>query len=196
MTTHSSTVTSRHGEDPQTQQGRRIPLGVLLVLLALLAATTLAACARMPANEQAATHTPSGVLATPAHMHPGGMTLNGCASQEAPADAGSFTPDVIVGQSGPSDSSTHSIGLARGQRLEIRLVTVLHWTLTIADAAHILASTPPEGWYDRVRGSCVWRYTAMAPGHAQLSFTGVADCPPLEVCPAVEQALTYLVTIR
>jgi hypothetical protein len=192
MTPQNSIATPRHGEDPRAQQGR-ISMGMLLVLLALLAATTLTAGARVTAGEQSATHTPLGAPATSTHIRPGGMALNSCASQEAPANARSFKPDVIVSQNGPIGGATHAINLAQGQRLEIRLVTVLRWTLSISDAAHVLASTSSEGWYDSVHGICVWRFTAVAAGHAQLSFTGVADCPPREVCPAVEQTLSFLV---
>src|SRR5215813_3276577 len=95
MTSLSSIATHRHNTDPQARR-HRLPLGMLLVLLALPAATTLAACTRVTAGGQLATHIPSAASATPGHLRPGGMALNSCASQAAPTDAGTFKPDVVV----------------------------------------------------------------------------------------------------
>src|SRR5262249_31647717 len=58
---------------------------------------------------------------------------------------------------GHGGGSPQTVVLAKGQRLEIRLVSTLRWQLTETDAAHILAGTTPEGWYDRAQSACIWR---------------------------------------
>jgi len=176
-------------------QRRRRRACFLCALVALMATSSLIACAPVNPGAQSATGSLSHATTTPSRARPGGMALNSCSNQQAPADAGSFRPDVIVSQVGQGGGSPQTIALARGQRLEIRLGSTFRWELTAADSGHVLASTSSEGWYNSAQGACIWRFTAVASGSARLSYTGAVECPPLEVCPALEQALNYLVTV-
>ena len=200
---------SSHGMCPDCRRGTphqrlRLEVWAPLILAALLASFWLIACGQVSAGGQYAAggkNARGGTLAhatsTQSRLRPGAMALTSCSTEASPPiDAGAFKPDVIVSQGGHGGGSPQTVVLAKGQRLEIRLVSTLRWQLTETDAAHILAGTTPEGWYDRAQSACIWRFTAVATGSAKLSYSGVADCPPREVCPAVEQALTYAVTVQ
>jgi hypothetical protein len=124
----------------------------------------------------------------------GGET--GCLAVRAPADAAAFMPDVIVSQPSQTTGAPQPVTLARGQHLEIRLQPTSSWQLTVVDPNAILAAVSPQGWYDSDARACIWRFTARGAGSARLSFVGAAVCPPLKLCPSVEQTVLYAVTVR
>jgi hypothetical protein len=88
------------------------------------------------------------------------------------------------------------VGLSSGQRLEIHLSPTSHWTLALSDPNHVLASAPPEGWYDPTTSACVWRFVASGAGVAQLAFKGLVLCPPNVHCKAALEQAAFAVAVR
>jgi hypothetical protein len=167
-------------------------------LATLALAVSLAACGQLtagnegPAGGQVPTSTPAQGT-PPASSHFNRATVDGCPAQQAPADAASFRPDIVATQNG---GPSQAISLTGGQRLEIRLDPHYRWQLATSDPDHTLTSTATQGWYDGSLDSCVWQFTAASAGSAQLSYRGSIVCPPLELCPADEQAVSYQVAVR
>lgn len=169
----------------------RLPILLILALVLLLAG-----CGQATVSSQVAVNTSTAPASTATPAKVNGATANGCPASQAPPDAASFKPDVIVSQNPQAAGAAQPITLTQGQRLEIRLQPGYSWELTIADQNHILVSTSPGGWYNASVNSCIWHFTAGGSGDAQLSYRGALICPPLKACPSVEQSATYHVTIR
>jgi hypothetical protein len=127
----------------------------------------------------------------------GSAALNGCPVSQPSADAAAFVPDVTVsGAGGEAEGPGQPVTLARGQRLEIRLSPGVRWNLAVTDPSHVLALVNPEGWYSPQLKACVWRFTAVAAGSAQLAFDGSFVCLPHSQCVTTEIAQAYDVTVR
>ncbi len=165
--------------------------GATLIALTLLASLALlAACGRTTSGDLNTAPTATTV-ATRATF---GATANGCFTPQAPADAGSFTPDVVVTQ---QTTASSSISLTKGQRLELRLTPTVRWGLTLSDPDHTLASAPVQGWYDASVGACVWRFSAVGAGQAELNFDGTSVCPKGGACAQpTDLAQSYSVVVR
>jgi hypothetical protein len=169
----------------------RLTLLLITVLIALLAG-----CGQASMSGPVATggSTAAPPTATSATINSASST--GCPLAHPPADAASFKPDVMVSQNAQSAGTAQPIILAQGQRLEIRLQSMFNWELTMTGASNSLAITSPRGWYDASVHACVWRFTAVGAGEVTLTYNGVIVCPPLKLCPSVEQAAIYRVTVR
>jgi hypothetical protein len=166
------------------------------MLLVLGLAFLLAGCGQVMVSGQEMTGTPTvpAATATPAKIT--GRTSADCPLLQAPADAGSFQPDVIVSQDPQNAGIAQPITLTQGQRLEIRLQPGYAWELTVSDLNHVLSVPSPGGWYDGTAKACIWHFAAAGKGNAHLSFQGDIVCPPLELCPSSEQSAVYSVTIQ
>lgn len=187
----------RAGSDVAGRDPHAPPRLAILIIVALI--SLLAACGHVTAGEQSVQQSvqsgsPSAASTPTARV--GTAAYNGCPAQQAPADAGSFKPDMIVSQNPQSASSAQPIALVRGQRLEIRLEPMVQWQLNLSDPDHTLANSASEGWYDGTLKACIWHFTAIGTGSAQLNYSGPVVCPPLKLCPAVEQELIYHVSVR
>jgi hypothetical protein len=88
------------------------------------------------------------------------------------------------------------IGLVRGQRLEIHLSPAVKWHLTMIDGGHILSPASIQGWYSQQLHACVWRFTAVGTGSAQLVFGGTFTCQPGVHCAYVAMAQDFAVSVR
>jgi hypothetical protein len=105
-----------------------------------------------------------------------------------------FVPAVTVTQ---DVDSAQPITLARGQHLEISLTPGVQWRLTSSDPDHALAAASAEGWYDASVSACIWRFTAVSNGTAQLSFSGLVLCqPPNLHCLAATETATFAVVVH
>jgi hypothetical protein len=168
-----------------------------LDLLTLLAITVLvpllAGCGAAPMSGTVTTSGSPAPTATVVKYN--SATPQGCPSGQSPIDAASFTPDVIVTQDARAAGTAQPVVLAPGQRLEIRLQPMFTWELKMSGAGNALAVTGPQGWYDASLKMCVWRFTAAGAGKATLAFDGDVVCPPLKLCPSMEQSVAYRVTV-
>jgi predicted secreted protein len=169
----------------------------LSILLILALGFLLTACGQTAANSNTTVNASTAPVPSPT---PANKTNNqaaaDCPVSQAPADAGAFKPDVIVSQNTQNAGATQPITLTQGQRLEIRLQPGFTWELTTADPNHILTPVGPGGWYNASVHACIWRFTAASRGSAQLNYQGALVCPPLELCPSVEQSASYALTVR
>lgn len=166
--------------------------GRVLLPLALGLLALLSACG--PVTVGGAGEAGGAVRATATMAAQAGSTaVNGCPVKQAPADAAAFVPDVTVTEEG---GLGQQITLARGQRLEIRLGPEVQWTLTVTDPTRILASTTAEGWYSPQLNVCIWRFSALTAGSAQLTFAGRFICQPHTQCVTAVIAQEYDVTVR
>lgn len=166
------------------------------ILLLLALAFLLAACGPVAASSQKTTSTSPAVGSTPTSAKNSGQASTDCPLLQAPADVGTFKPDVIVSQNSRDGGTIQPVSLTQGQRLEIRLQPGFAWRLTLSDPSHVLIAPGSGGWYDASARACIWRFTAASQGTAQLNYQGAMVCPPLKSCPSVEQSASYAVTIR
>jgi hypothetical protein len=177
---------------------RRLPCvpGHIAAFALLVSAAMLSGCGVTTAASQSsaasATNTASTSAPTPTGATIHDTTSNACPLAQAPEDATSFTPDIIV--SGDAEA-VHMLSLRRSQRLEIRLDPQLQWVLRVDDPNHTLVGARSQGWHDPKSNTCVWRFTAQAAGDAQLVFTGTLPCPPLKFCPSSDRSATYRLTV-
>ncbi len=185
-----------HNDERHITRYARRSDGRLLILLLLALVFLLSACGQAPVQSNAAGNTTTPVPSPTPPKKIGEQAATDCPVSQAPADAGAFKPDVIVSQNAQNAGTAQPITLTQGQRLEIRLQPGYNWELTVTDLNHILTLVAPGGWYDADAHACIWRFTAESTGNAQLNYQGTLICPPLELCPSVEQSAIYAVTIR
>jgi hypothetical protein len=203
-TSHFQTATAdylREREDTTMRDSRRrisqrqvrsLDLVTLLVITVLV--SLLVGCGAAPMRSSTATTSSPAPTATSAKIN--GATSQGCASGQSSAGDASFKPDVVVTQDAQVAGTTQPITLSLGQRLEIRLQSMFNWEQMAPDASIVLASAGAQGWYDASRNACVWRFTAVSMGDVTLTFDGVIVCPPLKLCPSMEQSVAYRVTVQ
>ncbi|HEU5368629.1 MAG TPA: hypothetical protein VFU69_09200 [Ktedonobacterales bacterium] len=171
--------------------------GRFFILLTLALVVLLTACGQAAANSNTTVNTSPAPVPSPTPANKiNNQTVADCPVSQAPANAGAFKPDVIVSQNAQNAGTAQPITLTQGQRLEIRLQPGYNWELTITDLNYVLTLVGPGGWYDADSHACIWRFTAASRGSAQLNYQGTLVCPPLELCPSVEQSAIYAVTIR
>jgi hypothetical protein len=177
---------------------RRLPCvpGHIAAFALVVSVLTLSGCGVRTATSQSSAASATNPAATSAPTSTGATihdtASNACPLAQAPEDATSFTPDIIVsGDGGP----IHTVSLRRSQRLEIRLDPQIQWTLRVDDLNHTLVGARSQGWHDPKSNTCVWRFTAQAAGDAQLVFTGTQPCPPLKFCPSSDRSATYRLTV-
>jgi len=202
-------TTKEEGSDMRSQHAERQVAPALTLTVALALVLLVAGCGQAgaangvtggtlaqssPASRATATKGAAPRPTTSRQKFGGDET--GCPATQAPADAAAFTPDVIVSQPSQATGAPQPVTLARGQRLEVRLLPTYSWQLSMADPTAILAEVNPPGWYDSAVRACIWRFTARGTGSARLTFAGAAVCPPLQPCPSVEQTVIYAVTAR
>jgi hypothetical protein len=168
----------------------------LALLLITVLVSLLAGCRQVTMGSPVATSGSPATSSTATSATINSIPSTGCPVAQSPAGAASFKPDVIVSQNSQVAGTVQPIILAQGQRLEIRLQPMFSWDLTISSNGNALAITSPEGWYDASVHACVWRFTAVGAGEVQLTYNGVIVCPPLKLCPSVEQSAIYRVTVR
>jgi hypothetical protein len=176
------------------RQLRSLDLLTLLVIMVLV--SLLTGCGSAPIHGAGVTRGSPAPAPTTTQAKFNSTVPSGCPSAQPPADAASFKPDVIVSQDAQVAGKAQPIVLAQGQRLEIRLQSMFNWELMMSGASSALAVTGPQGWYDANLNVCVWRFTAVGSGEANLTFDGVIVCPPLKLCPSVEESAAYRVTVR
>jgi hypothetical protein len=178
---------------------RRLPCvpGRIAAFALLVSVSMLAGCGVTTATSQSSAASATSIAATSAPTSTGATiqdtASNACPLAQAPEDATSFTPDIIVTGDGEPE---HRLSLRRSQRLEIRLDPQLQWTLRVDDPIHTLVGARSQGWHDPKSNTCVWRFTAQAAGDAQLVFTGTLPCPPLKFCPDFDRSATYRLTVE
>ncbi len=130
--------------------------------------------------------------------YPGGA-INGCPAQQDPGNLPA--PDLIItntttnGNSAPLPGTPIKAQMRIGQLVELQLPAGLQWQLATNSATSILQPHLPLGGYRVSNNSCIWRYTAMAAGVADLSFAGTAICPPNAACPAIASPVEFVITI-
>jgi hypothetical protein len=171
--------------------------GNVAVCMMLVAVWALSGCSTITGTSQsslsgAATNAPT-VAPTVTRAKINDAASSPCPVTQAPGDVTSFKPDITVTEDG---GSNQALTVRRGQRLEIRLAAQVQWEMQVDDPNHTLLDAASEGWYDSVSHACVWRFVAANAGNARLSYIGSIVCPPLELCPAVEHAVSYQVTVQ
>jgi hypothetical protein len=128
----------------------------------------------------------------------GGVTpsasLNGCPTQLIPVDPFG-KPDLILTQQSDPGTFVKSVTVTQGQSLEIRLPAHISWRLTASDPAQTLAMAQPAGWYNSQLLACIWRFSAVSPGEANLDFSGGLVCAPGSACPAIAAVAQYHITV-
>jgi hypothetical protein len=161
--------------------GRVAASACLLVILESL----LAACG-MSAGPGAPQKTASVTNTTP------NTSINGCPIKQPPSNTAAHPADVVVG---PPSSMHEQVTVQQGRTLEIRLRPQFRWSLSTQDRAHSLTSAQPNGWYDASLQVCVWRFTAVASGTADLTYTGTAVCQGGAPCPQFAINEDFTVTV-
>jgi hypothetical protein len=175
-------------------QLRSLDLPTLCLIIAVV--SLLAGCSKAPMSSPMAATRSQAPTSTATSAKINSTMPSDCLSGQSPTDAASFKPDVIVSQNSDAAGVAQSITLAQGQRLEIRLQSMFNWVLMISGTSNALAITGPQGWYNASLKMCVWRFTAIDAGEVRLDFEGTIVCPPLKLCPSIEESATYQVTVR
>jgi hypothetical protein len=97
---------------------------------------------------------------------------------------------------GNGSAGTGSVTMTTGQVLEVRLGSVLHWTLVWQDPNGVLAPSDRNGWYDAGAQVCVWRFTAKNAGTVNLAYSGRPICPAGKACPQFVIESDFTVTVQ
>ena len=162
------------------------PTSRLHPLLPLVVAglTLLAACG------SAGRTTNQGASITPS------ASLNGCPTQLIPVDPPIHPPDVILTQSSDPGTFVKSVTVTQGESIEIRLPANIRWHLQASDPSQALAVGRPSGWYNSQLLACIWRYSAVGAGQANLDFSGGPVCAADAPCPTIAAVAHYSVTVK
>ena len=83
-----------------------------------------------------------------------------------------------------------------GQTAGANLPATFRWSLQREDPAQAVTPVAPQGALDTATNTCDWRFLAEHPGTVTLTFSGVFQCPPHKMCPALAMALTYTLDVR
>jgi hypothetical protein len=169
----------------------RLP-GHIAVIMMFVSAWILPGCGVVTGTSQPSAAGVATIAPTATGAKINGAMPNACPVAQAPDEASSFTPDIIVSEDG---APSHTLTLHPSQRLEIRLDSQIQWQLRIVDPQHILVSAISQGWHDTTSSTCVWRFTTQGAGDAQLVFSGTLPCPPLKFCPSSDRLSTYRLSI-
>lgn len=114
------------------------------------------------------TTTPTSVGTTAAHGCPGGVTAN-------PPQG---TANVIV----QFKKSENTATAHKGDVIEVRLPFGHVWSGPTTSQG-VLQLQTPYGYASAAAKACIWRFTAVDTGTAQLSFSGRPICPKGAMCP-------------
>lgn len=146
------------------------------------AGTATAASARATATRATvATHTPV----------PGGMIFaaSGCV---AGTSSGAFAPASVMLSSRNGGAATVKVG----QTVGIDLSMTYRWNARLDDPSHALTPINPQGALNTANNTCAWRFLATGAGQVTLTFTGIFQCQPPRMCPAVALDFAYTVNVQ
>ncbi|HVB61834.1 MAG TPA: hypothetical protein VNE61_11615 [Ktedonobacteraceae bacterium] len=144
-----------------------------IIPLTLLLAFVLAACGSNGGTTTGApagntpTTTPTSVSSTAAHGCPGGVAAN-------PPQG---SANVIV----QFKKSENTVTAHKGDVIEVRLPFGQVWSGPTTSQG-VLQLQTPYGYASAAAKACIWRFTAVATGTTQLSFSGRAPCPKGAMC--------------
>ena len=87
--------------------------------------------------------------------------------------------------------SGHTVSVAVGAVVEIRLDAAHVWRLGSAQPAGALTPAGAQGALEQ--GDCVWDFAVAQPGEATIAFVGTALCPPNTMCPQYALSARFLI---
>lgn len=179
----------------------RRPLGA--IILAVTAACALAAMMLLGAcgvtttqgiggSEPQATATVTRAPATPT-VAPTGTLAPGSVGCAAPKPGVTIPPASVTL---PPRQATDTVVVRVGQTVGVDLPATFRWVLQRADPTHALTPLGAQGVLNQANKTCDWRFLAANAGRVTLSFTGVFQCPPRMMCPALAIDYTYTLDVR
>ena len=151
--------------------------GVVLLLAGCAPGAAQTGMQTAAQTSQTATATTSGSPTTPTATPAAGSAQTGCPAATQNANWPT-APSVVVTlpQSTPAQVKV-------GDTLEVALKMNQKWALLSHDDA-ILRLDTPAGYGDTALQSCVWHFTALANGQAQVEFSAGPLCLKNLRCPA------------
>lgn len=150
----------------------------------LVAVMSLSACG-VTATTGVGGAAPTPTQTTPARGTP---TAFGCG---APKLGETIPPATMML---PVKNATMAVKV--GQSVGADLPATFRWTLRSDDPNQALTTLSPQGALDVTTSTCDWRFRAANPGTVTLTFSGVFQCPPHTMCPALAMALSYTLDVQ
>lgn len=157
-------------------------MGAALLLVAVIALT---ACGITTTTAGLGGAAPTPTQTTPARGTP---TAFGCG---APKLGETIPPATMML---PVKNATMAVKV--GQSVGADLPATFRWTLRSDDPNQALTTLSPQGALDVTTSTCDWRFRAANPGTVTLTFSGVFQCPPHTMCPALAMALSYTLDVQ